>query len=105
VRGLTLTEANTPQRLRAFLQGVADQHGTGAAASTRSVLMGILNLAVDNGTLSANALRQVRVVKSQKAAQSREGREARDTTRALSREERDEFASPRLAPSGGTTPT
>jgi hypothetical protein len=50
--------------------------------------MGILNLAVDNGTLSANALRQVRVVKSQKAAQSREGREARDTTRTLSREER-----------------
>ncbi|SFP61580.1 Phage integrase family protein [Geodermatophilus dictyosporus] len=89
VRGLTLTEANNPQRLRTFLQTVADNHGTGAAAAARSVLMGILNLAVDNGTLLTNAMRQVRVVKSQRVHRRREGREARDMTRAFTREERD----------------
>ncbi|MGY2075617.1 tyrosine-type recombinase/integrase [Blastococcus sp. SYSU DS0828] len=89
VRGLTLTEANNPQRLRTFLQTVADNHGTGAAAAARSVLMGILNLAVDNGTLLTNAMRQVRLVKSQKVHPRREGREPRDMTRAFTRGERD----------------
>jgi integrase len=88
VRGLSLAELNNPQRLRAFLQGVADKHGTGAAHQTRSVLMGLLNLAVDNGTLTTNALRQVRTVKSQTVKPVREGREPRDTTRAFSREQR-----------------
>jgi integrase len=88
IRGLTLTEANNTQRLRAFLQAVADVHGTRSAASTRSVLMGILNLAVDNGTLTANALRNVRGVSSQKPRAARPGREPRDTERALTREER-----------------
>ncbi|MGY1846159.1 tyrosine-type recombinase/integrase [Blastococcus sp. SYSU DS1021] len=88
LRGLTLTEANNPQRLRAFLQGVADHHGTGAAHATRSVLMGILSLAVNNGTLPTNALRQVGVVRSQAAKALRDGREPRDTTRAFTREQR-----------------
>lgn len=88
VHGLSLAEANNTQRLRAFLQAVADQHGTGAAKITRSVLMGILNLAVDNGTLNANAMRNVRPIASQTAKVLREGREPRDTTRALTREER-----------------
>ncbi len=88
VRGLTLAEANNTQRLRAFLQTVADTHGTGAAKITRSVLLGILNLAVDNGTLTANALRQVRAVKAQTVKPTPEGREPRDTTRAFTREER-----------------
>jgi integrase len=88
IHGLSLTEANNTQRLRAFLQAVADSHGTGAAKITRSVLMGILNLAVDNGTLNVNALRNVRPVASQTPKPVREGREPRDTTRALTREER-----------------
>jgi integrase len=87
VHGLTLTEANNTQRLRTFLQAVADKHGTGAAKMTRSVLMGILNLAVDNGTLNANALRNVRPIASQAPKLTRQGREPRDTTRALTREE------------------
>ncbi|WP_158580034.1 tyrosine-type recombinase/integrase [Geodermatophilus marinus] len=88
IHGLTLAEANNTQRLRAFLQAVADKHGTGAAKMTRSVLMGIFNLAVDNGTLNANALRNVRPIASQTTKSLREGREARDTTRALTRAER-----------------
>lgn len=88
IHGLSLAEANNTQRLRAFLQAVADQHGTGAAKITRSVLMGILNLAVDNGTLNANALRNVRPIASQAPKALPEGREPRDTTRALTREER-----------------
>lgn len=88
IRGLTLTEANNTQRLRAFLQTVADVHGTAAARSTRSVLTGILNLAVDNGTLPANAIKNVRAVASQRPRPARAGREPRDTRRALTRDER-----------------
>jgi integrase len=84
VRGLTLAQANSPQRLSTFLQGVADSHGTGAARSTRSALMGILSLAVDNGVLPSNGLRQVR------APQARQEKATeRDTTRALTKAERD----------------
>ncbi|MFI5496936.1 tyrosine-type recombinase/integrase [Actinoplanes sp. NPDC051859] len=86
VCGLTLAQANDPQRLRAFLQAVADKHGTGASKISRSVLSGILTFAIDNGTLTTNALRQLRAVKSQVTkTQARE----RDTTRAFTREERD----------------
>jgi integrase len=84
LRGLTLTQANDPQRLRRFLQAVADRHGTGAAKITRSVLSGILSMAVDNGTLSTNAMRQVRAVKAQNVKETE-----RDTDRAFTREERD----------------
>ncbi|WP_203816101.1 hypothetical protein [Paractinoplanes ferrugineus] len=38
IRGLTLVQVNDPQRLRAFLQVVADRHGTGASKMSRSVL-------------------------------------------------------------------
>lgn len=55
VRGLTLTQANDPQRLRNFLQVVADKHGTGAAKISKSVLSGILNFAIENGILTLNA--------------------------------------------------
>ncbi len=72
------------QRLRAYLQGLADQRGTGSAKMTRSVLSGILGYAVDNGTLPTNALRQVRKVKSQRTKQ-----DARDHGRAFTRQERD----------------
>ncbi len=63
-------------------------HGTAAARSARSVLSGILNLAVDNGTLPASAIKNVRTVSSQRPRGPRPGREPRDTRRALTREER-----------------
>jgi integrase len=86
IRGLTLAQVNDPQRLRTFLQTVADKHGTGASKMSRSVLSGILGFAIDNGTLTTNALRQIRAVKAQVVKTPvRE----RDTTRALTKDERD----------------
>jgi integrase len=93
-RGLTLAQTNSPQRLRTFLQGIADTNGTGAAKMTRSVLMGVLTLAVDNGVLQSNALRQVRSVEAQKAkATTRKSGIAADHDRALTRTERDALVS------------
>lgn len=96
VRGLTLTQANDPQRLRRFLQTVADNHGTGAAKMAKSVLSSVLGMAVDNGTLTTNAMRQVRPVKAQTVKATE-----RDTGRAFTLEERaavlahaDELAQP-----------
>lgn len=86
IRGLTLSQVNDPQRLRTFLQNVADKHGTGAAKMSRSVLSGILGFAIDNGTLTTNALRQIRAVKAQVVKTPvRE----RDTSRALTKDERE----------------
>jgi integrase len=89
VLGLSLDEANDPQRLRRFLQTVADERGTGAAKISRSVLMGILQLAVDNGVLRTNALRQVRAVEARTTRTNGRNGVARDTRRALTRGERD----------------
>jgi integrase len=94
LRGLTLAQANNTQRLRTFLQAVADGHGTGAAKMTRSVLMGVLNLALDNGTIPSNALRQVRPVEAQTAKPSRrKSGTSPDHDRALTREQRDALVS------------
>lgn len=84
IRGLTLGQANDPQRLTGFLRRVADLHGTGASKMTRSALSGLFNLAVENGVLSTVALRQVRTVRSELEASS-----VRDHARAFTREERD----------------
>jgi integrase len=84
VRGLTLAQANDPQRLRIFLQGLADRRGTGTAKVCRTILSNVLGYAVDNGVLTANAMRQVRAVKSQKPKP-----DPRDRTRAFTRAERD----------------
>ncbi|GAB6987925.1 tyrosine-type recombinase/integrase [Nocardioides pyridinolyticus] len=84
VRGLTLSQANDPQRLRIFLQRLADNHGTGAAKITRTVLSNVLTFAVDNGVLTANAMRQVRAIRSQTPKD-----DGRDRTRAFTRDERD----------------
>ncbi|MEW1955147.1 tyrosine-type recombinase/integrase [Terrabacter sp. NPDC080008] len=99
LRGLSLGQANEPARIRAWLQGIADGSGTGAAKMARSVLSGILQQSVDDGVLQANGARQVRPVKAQPKAQqdategalSGSGRRQapRDTTRALTRSERD----------------
>lgn len=83
LRGLTLSQANDPQRLRIFLQAVADKRGTGAAKITRTVLSNVLNFAVDSGVLTSNAMRQVRAVRSQTTKD-----DGRDRTRAFTREER-----------------
>jgi integrase len=89
LRGLTLAQVNNPQRLRGYLEHIADHVGAGAAKSTRSVLMNILSMAVDNGALTTNALRQVNPPKVKPSDQtSRRGGGARDTKRALSDEER-----------------
>ena len=90
LRGLSLDQANNPQRLRAFLRKLADEHGTGSAKMARSALSGVFRLAVSNGALQTNALRQVGRVQTQvpRAIKRRSG-QPRDTTRAFSREERD----------------
>jgi integrase len=84
LRGLTLQQANDPQRLRGFLQRVAEAHGSASAKKAKSVLHGVISYAVDNGVLPSDATRQVRTVTSI-AAKSK----ARDHTRAMTRSERD----------------
>jgi len=84
LRGLTLQQANDPQRVRGFLQRVAEAHGSASAKKAKSVLHGVIGYAVDNGVLSSDATRQVRRVTST-AAKSKE----RDHTRAMTRTERD----------------
>lgn len=56
---LTLAEANRVPMLRAFLQGIADERGSGAAKSTRSVVSLMLRMAVHDGVLDFNAALQV----------------------------------------------
>jgi integrase len=84
LRGLTLEQANDPQRLRLFLQRVAEAHGSASAKKAKSVLHGVIGDAVDNGVLPSDAMRQVRTVTST-AARSK----LRDHTRAMTRGERD----------------
>jgi integrase len=84
LRGLTLEQANDPQRLRGFLQRVAEAHGSASAKKAKSVLHGVIGYAVDNGVLPSDATRQVRTVTST-AAKSK----VRDHTRAMTRSERD----------------
>lgn len=85
LRGLTLDQANDPQRLRIFLQSLADRRGTGASKLARSVISNVLNFAVASGVLTSNAMRQVRAVKSQTPKA-----DPRDRTRAFTRLERDQ---------------
>ncbi len=84
LRGLTLQQANDPQRLRGFLQRVAEAHGSASAKKAKSVLNGVLAYAVDNGVLASNAMRQVRTVTSTTPRSV-----SRDHTRAMTRAERD----------------
>jgi integrase len=84
LRGLTLQQANDPQRIRGFLQRVAEERGSASAKKAKSVLHGVIGYAVDNGVLPSDATRQVRTVTST-AAKSK----VRDHTRAMTRSERD----------------
>ena len=80
---LTLREANRVPVLRAYLQGVADERGSGSAKTARSIVSNIIGLAVEDGVLPANAMRDVRPVRAAVARQA-----VRDVKRALTWEER-----------------
>jgi|tagenome__1003787_1003787.scaffolds.fasta_scaffold20890979_2 integrase len=86
IAGLTLREVNRLPVLEGYLQGVADEHGTGSAKVARSVVSGVLRMAVRHGVLDFNAMREVRPAKAIEPKTT-----ARDTRRALTRDERDRF--------------
>jgi integrase len=81
--GLTLRELNSVPVLESWLQETADSRGTGAAKTARSVVSSVIALAVRYRALPYNAMRDVRPAKAS-AAKTNE----RDSTRALSRAER-----------------
>jgi integrase len=83
ITGLTLREANRVSVLEKYLQGVADEHGTGAAKTARSVVSNIIGLAVRYKVLDHNAMRDVRPAKAVVVRPTQ-----RDTTKALTRDER-----------------
>jgi integrase len=70
--------------VEAWLQGVADATGTGAAKTARTVLSNILDTAMRDGALDINPARQARPAKAEKSRQTE-----RDTARALTKAERD----------------
>jgi integrase len=84
IRGLTLEQANDPQRLRLFLERMADARGPGAATTCKSVLSGILGYAVGNGVVPMNAARQISRPRSKVPKVK-----VRDRTRAMTKHERD----------------
>jgi integrase len=84
IGGLTLREANRVHVLEGWLQSVADDHGSGAAKTARSVVSSVITLAVRYGALDFNAMRDVRPAR---AKTKKTG--VRDTERALTRSERD----------------
>ncbi|PFG15976.1 site-specific recombinase XerC [Propionicimonas paludicola] len=83
LRGLTLAQANDVQRLLALLQRVADEHGSGAAKTLRTVLSGVLGMALRRGVLPVNAALQTGAVKAINPRAS-----ARDIRRSLTSDER-----------------
>ncbi|WP_311209503.1 MULTISPECIES: site-specific integrase [unclassified Aeromicrobium] len=63
-RAMTLTQANNPQRLRAFLTHVADTRGTASQKLARTIISGVLNFAIDNGVLDTNGTAPLRAIKA-----------------------------------------
>lgn len=55
---MTALEA-TPERLQSFLTKVEKEHGPGAAKNCRSVLSGMLGMAVRNGAIQRNPVREL----------------------------------------------
>jgi integrase len=106
IANLTLREANRVPILRSFLERVADSHGSGSAKSVRSVVSLVLSMAVHDGVLDANAMRELKTPKAS-APPARQGARfaprakrladegfsvdeiRRDTSRAFTRAERD----------------
>lgn len=98
---LTLRQVSV-SAVRTFLQDIADSKGAGAAKSVRSILSGILTMAVQDDVLDTNVARQVRAPHPQVEAVRAPGRQRtrvlseageeyaeRDTRRAFTRAERD----------------
>lgn len=56
---LTIREAGTVQRMNGFISRVAREHGHGAAKNCRSVLSGMMGMAVRNGALARNPVSEV----------------------------------------------
>lgn len=103
IRGLTLGQANNPQRLTAFLRDIAERHGTGSAKMARSALSGVLRLAVSANALERNALREVGRVQAQAPKPvKRSSGQPRDTDRAFTRAERDSVVAHADALAGAT---
>jgi integrase len=84
IGNLKLSEANDTQRLRRFLQHVADSRGTGTATRVKSILSGTMWFAVNSGVLDENRVRHVGAVAATNAYSS-----PRDHARAMTRAERD----------------
>ena len=64
IAGLTLEQVNDAQRLRKYLDGVAEKNGTGTAKHVKAVLSGVLKEAVSFRVLPTNELLQVPGVKT-----------------------------------------
>jgi len=88
IDGYSLIDANRVPVIETYLQQVADEHGTGAAKTARTVVSSILSEAVRAGVLDANACRDVRPAKAQAPRPTR-----LDKERSLTREERDHLFS------------
>lgn len=99
---MTLREVNRVPAVRAFLQDVADNHGSGSAKTARSVVSLVLGMAVGDGLFDVNAARQVTTPKRSISERPLTARErellaagvapdklGRNTDRALTEEERD----------------
>ena len=83
LRGLTLDQANDPQRLRVFLQRVAEAHGSASAKKAKSVLNGCSPMPWTAACWPATPC-----ARSVPSPRRRLGRR-RDHTRAMTRGERD----------------
>lgn len=59
IQHLTLGQVNDVARIEAWLAGIADAHGEGAAIAARKVLSGILALAERRGAIQASVMRRV----------------------------------------------
>lgn len=76
----------TVARVLTFLRRLASTSGHGAAKTTRTCLLGTLDLAVQHGLLEGNVVRSTPPVRAPRAQQRAEG--DRDTRRALTAPER-----------------
>ncbi|WP_207760095.1 tyrosine-type recombinase/integrase [Bifidobacterium scaligerum] len=58
-KNLTIGEADSPERLQAYVRRVQKKHGAGAAKSVRTVLSGMFGMAVRNGAIPRNPVREL----------------------------------------------
>lgn len=105
IADMSLSELNRVPPIRSFLELVADTRGSGTAKTARTVLSLIIGSAVDEGAFDVNAVRQVRTPKRATASDSTTSKRVqrlkdsgvdeqgitRDTSRAMTAAERDQF--------------